>query len=605
MCDRPNPPPPPPPIPPRPAPPPDTSEYWAVGNQIFTTAFGTPDTPLRIKGVSWFGMESSVCYIGGADSNPISTYMAFLKENSFNAIRVPLAADAILGRHNCMMDDGVYYTHNHDLMGLNYGEQLQQFVRYARDAGLLVLLDLHVAQAGKWPDGGTLGSGGLGTVKDAWARLAELFCEPADFWNVFAADLKNEPYGMSWGPPPPNAPAGMYSRGERWDTAAADIGTHVHARCSRWLLFVEGVGHCQQNGEGATANSCNWPSSAGQDTTFNTFWGEGLQGAQRYPVSVSDRRGRSKVVYSPHTYGPSVFEQPFFKEPSFPANMPDVWRLHYGHMAEQGAPVIIGEWGGKFQGKDREWQGAFANWLVSSAVIGSFYWCLNPESADTGGLLIQWRGIVPRQDKLELLSQFPSTPVPPDAERVYVVAVAPPPTPPPPPPPLPPPPPSPPLPSPPPHAKPPSPPPPPPAPRTPCPPPPSPVRSPKPTRVRLHHPKPPRPPSPPHPPPTESLSRIDNPEGIAAALGVAILVGCVAGGVLFCCWIDKFMRSGSPDELDDAEEEEVQRQLSQRQRAAAANNECRVVVKPGRARAPLRYAPIDKDCSVSSPVMRL
>ena len=110
--------------------------------------------------------------------------MSFLKRHRFNAIRVPLAADAILGRR-CLNDDGVYYTHNQDLRGLDYGGQLDLFVRKARDAGLLIMLDLHVLQAGKWPDGGTLGTGGLDTLKNAWSRLIELFCHPTyRFWNV-------------------------------------------------------------------------------------------------------------------------------------------------------------------------------------------------------------------------------------------------------------------------------------------------------------------------------------------------------------------------------------------------------------------------------------
>ena len=148
-CNRPAPPPPPPPIPPRPAPPPDTADYFTSGNRLHTTAFDTAGSPLRIKGASWFGLESSTCYIGGADQAPVSKYMEWLKENKFNALRVPLAADAILGQSRCLSDDGVYYSHNYEFMGLDYGEQLRLFVHKARDAGLLVLLDLHVAKAGQ------------------------------------------------------------------------------------------------------------------------------------------------------------------------------------------------------------------------------------------------------------------------------------------------------------------------------------------------------------------------------------------------------------------------------------------------------------------------
>ena len=299
------PPPPPPPIPPRPAPPPDTADYFSRGSQLFTTAFDTAGAPLRIKGCSWFGMESHTCYIGGSDQAPVASYMAFLKQHHFNAIRVPLAADAVLGTRKCLNDDGVYYTHNYEFMGLSYIDQLGLFVQKARDAGLLVLLDIHVTRAGEWPDGGVLGPGGLETLRRAWSALAELLCPPSLYWNVFAADLKNEPYAMSWGPPPEGAPDSMYPPEERWDVMASKLATHVHASCPRWLLFVEGVGQCQPGGEGPTRFSCRWPSTIHQDTTYNAFWGEVLQGASQYPVQVSGG-DNNKVVYSPHSYGPST-----------------------------------------------------------------------------------------------------------------------------------------------------------------------------------------------------------------------------------------------------------------------------------------------------------
>ena len=380
--------------------------------------------------------------------------MAFLKRNRFNAIRVPLAADAVLGQRNCLSDGGVYYTHNYEFMGISYTEQLRLFVQKARDAGLLVLLDIHVARAGQWPDGGLLGPDGFETLRQAWSTLAELLCPASEYWNVFAADLKNEPYSMSWGPPPEGAPDSMYPPEERWDVIASKLASHVHASCPRWLLFVEGVGQCQPGGEGATKFSCRWPSTNRQNTTYNAFWGEVLQGARRHPVRVSGG-GNNKIVYSPHSYGPSVFEQPYFSDPKFPSNMPAIWSLQYGALAEAGMAVVVGEWGGKLVGKDHAWQRAFVDYLSSSSIVGSFYWCLNPDSADTGGLLVSWAGMVPETEKLRLLEKLPYTDVPTHDLRVYAVHSGPPPTspfppaplpplplrPPPPPPPLPPPPP--------------------------------------------------------------------------------------------------------------------------------------------------------------------
>ena len=44
----------------------------------------------------------------------------------------------------------------------------------------------------------------------------------------------------------------------------------------------------------------------------------------------------------------------------------------------------------------------FAAYQTKQPLVGSFYWCLNPNSGDTGGLLLDdW--ITPHQEKLDLL----------------------------------------------------------------------------------------------------------------------------------------------------------------------------------------------------------
>ena len=271
--------------------------------------------------------------------------------------------------------------------------------------------------------------------------------------------------------------------------------------------------------------------------------GEVLQGVREHPVHLRGG-GSNKIVYSPHSYGPSVFKQPYFADPSFPSNMPAIWGLQYGALAEEGVPIVIGEWGGRLVGQDRDWQQAFADYLSSRPIIGSFYWCLNPDSADTGGLLATWARMVPETEKLQLLEKLPSTNVPRHELRVYVISSPPPPRTPFPPPPLPP-----------------SPPPPPPSPspyppaRLP-PPPPSPPSPAPPATL----PGPPHPPSP-HPrrpashgsalkaatrtsahpqleaaqPTTAGGASLTGPALVLSALLIAILVACVSGALIICC----------------------------------------------------------------------
>lgn len=170
---------------------------------------------------------------------------------------------------------------------------LAKLVLALRDAGLLALLDLHVEVGGVWPDRGVASLGSLG---EAWLRVADAFCDPATYWNVLGADLKNEPHGMYWGP----LEGSSYPAEHRWDTMAGAVGSLLHQRCPRWLLFIEGVGHCRD--DPAPEAGCQHPAAVAQDVGVNSWWGENLQGAASSPVRVVDAAGAAvpgKVTNSP------------------------------------------------------------------------------------------------------------------------------------------------------------------------------------------------------------------------------------------------------------------------------------------------------------------
>ena len=583
-CNRPLRPPPLPPKPPRPPPPPYTpmssigkrqSDFWTQGSNLYTNAFGSATSdgrePLRIKGASWFGLESSPCYPGGASKGKIDLGMEFLRTHGFNALRLPLAVDAVVeafrGQNpRCMAPDpGVFYTYNIEWMDLGYLDFIDRMISTAGNYGILVMLDLHAMEAGKWPDSGMVGEEGRQLLHEAWNALSERYCDPARYWNVFAADLKNEPHGMYWGPlgtahstafptfhfssPPASPPPGFaciddanfldvdgdschayeltpedacgfpgytetcsrccatcrgmphclntvygdapvaeckddasfrnneghgcdiyrspvnnalhcgaighegscqsccfscngdaiapmcehggaqlpttpmaqqhvqdadYPWGERWDLLARELGNRVHQQCPRWLIVVEGVGHCMKEGE----HGCDKPSASGQDISVSTWWGENLQAVDDYPV---DLEFPQKVVYSPHSYGPSVYPQPYFEAANFPNNMPPIWDLQWGYLSKTGrAPILLGEWGGRYEGNDKIWQDKMAAYLKDDAnqVAGNFYWCINPESGDTGGLLLSWPSHEGDSGKLLLLSAMPTTLVPATDERL-------------------------------------------------------------------------------------------------------------------------------------------------------------------------------------------
>jgi endoglucanase len=74
-------------------------------------------------------------------------------------------------------------------------------------------------------------------------------------------------------------------------------------------------------------------------------------------------------------------------------------------MDVKGAAVCLGEWGGKAKPgtSDLTWQRALAEYLAANDITDTFYWCVNPNSGDTGGLLDDdWK--TPMAAKLQIIS---------------------------------------------------------------------------------------------------------------------------------------------------------------------------------------------------------
>jgi endoglucanase len=79
--------------------------------------------------------------------------------------------------------------------------------------------------------------------------------------------------------------------------------------------------------------------------------------------------------------------QPCCEPAEFFSKMEPIWDRHFGFVVKNalGPAVCPGEWGGKAAAgsKDQAWLRAMADYFARNQ-IDSFYWCLNPDSADTG-----------------------------------------------------------------------------------------------------------------------------------------------------------------------------------------------------------------------------
>ena len=306
-------------------------------------------------------------------------------------------------------------------------QMFQRIADVAAQYGILIMMACHRLNKDAWPGGGLWYDKVVteARVLQSWDRVADGLCGR---WNVFAVDLQNEPHASSWGK--------NMGSGNDWGLAAGRLGNHVLTKCARWLVMVEGVGYK--------------PGASGMDDpAAGIWWGENLVGARHQPVKLSDM---TKLVYSPHTYGPSVYMQGYFKaacrsrtrgpdprapllsapptptppppcellcaraappsqqDRAFPNNMEAIWDKRFGFLPnEVGQPVVIGEMGGKYVEKDKQWQDWAASYMQRKG-IGIFYFGLPPNSDDTGGLLLDdWK--TPHAAKLAMLAKVPTTDV--------------------------------------------------------------------------------------------------------------------------------------------------------------------------------------------------
>eukprot|EP00878_Enallax_costatus_P013005 GHUV01013588.1.p1 GENE.GHUV01013588.1~~GHUV01013588.1.p1 ORF type:complete len:366 (+),score=118.90 GHUV01013588.1:2049-3146(+) len=316
---------------------------------------------VSIKGVNWFGFETADFALHGLWCVNMNTLLDFTAQHGFNAIRLPFSAELALNM-DARQPGNIDYSANPELQGLTTGQVMDRFVQECARRGLLVLLDLHRLSAAKeipelWYDEQYPEA----AVMKAWRTILLRY---ASCWNVFGADLNNEPHGgASWGDGTVHTD---------WRLGAERLAAVVLEANPRLLIFVEGV---ERNAVVQPADNC--------------WWGGHCAAAAKAPIRLPVD---GKLVYSPHVYGPDVFGQPYFNDPKFPSNMPDIWTRHFGFVKSDrlGPAVCPGEWGGwcKEGSKDEVWQETLASWFLENDISDSFYWCLNPNSGDTGRSLL-------------------------------------------------------------------------------------------------------------------------------------------------------------------------------------------------------------------------
>jgi endoglucanase len=319
---------------------------------------------VRLTGINWFGLETANYAPHGLWQRSMDSILDQIKALGFNTIRVPFCSQMFDAG---AMPNGIDTALNPDLVGKTAPQILDILITKAGTRGLRVILDRHRpgsdGQSELWY---TAQYSEQRWISD-WVMLAQQYKSNP---TVVAFDLHNEPHGTAtWGDG---------SMTTDWRAAATRAGNAILAVHADALLIVEGIE--------AYANNYYW-------------WGGNLRGATTAPVQLSSP---NHVIYSPHDYPASLYAQPWFADPTYPANLAGVWTQTWGGLAAN-APILVGEFGTKLETEsDRKWLQALAQYIGTGG-LSFTYWSFNPNSGDTGGIVgDDW--VTVRQDKLAYLT---------------------------------------------------------------------------------------------------------------------------------------------------------------------------------------------------------
>jgi endoglucanase len=220
--------------------------------------------------------------------------------------------------------------------------------------------------------------------------------------NIIGIDIYNEPWDYTWA---------------EWRAMTDAAYAAINSVNPNTLLFVQGISATAGNQDGTPTTITQTPHG---DLATNPNWGENLFEAGANPPTMP----RDRLVWSPHTYGPSVFVQKMFMDPAQtactglegdaagdadcrivinPTLLRSGWEEHFGYLRNQNYAVVVGEFGGNLDwplgqasvrdrnrwshitpGVDAQWQNTFVDYMVSKGIEGC-YWSINPESGDTAG----------------------------------------------------------------------------------------------------------------------------------------------------------------------------------------------------------------------------
>ncbi len=356
-----------------------TTDDWlhVEGNKIVDST----GKEVWLTGVNWFGYNTGTNIFDGIWNADLNTSIQSIADHGFNLIRIPMSAELILQWKNGTYPTANYnHATNYYLESMNSLEIFDYVIGQCRANGLKIMIDIHCAKtdamghmANMWY------SGDITTEKyqEALVWMAERYAMDD---TIIAYDLKNEPHGK-----PYETDKAIWNDSKdknNWKYVAEQTALMVLEKNPNVLIMVEGIEiypvDIKTNGDFSSTND--------KDYYFN-WWGGNLRGVADYPIDLG--KYQNQLVYSPHDYGPTVYEQPWFKgNYNYSTLYEDCWHDNWLYIHEDGtAPLLIGEWGGFMREPNLTWM-THMRTLISNYNLHHTFWCFNANSGDTGGLVL-------------------------------------------------------------------------------------------------------------------------------------------------------------------------------------------------------------------------
>lgn len=327
-----------------------------------------------LSGINWFGFEEYTNAPRGLERRNMIEIIDQIKSLGYNTIRLPYSNDIFQqGRIAGSVNDEL----NPEIKGLKPLQIMDKLIEECGKRDIKIILDRHrptaSAQSELWYENNVSEEKWI----EDWVTLAKRYKNNP---TVVGADLHNEPHGTAtWGTGDPKTD---------WKMAAEKCGNAILEANPNWLIIVEGI-------EKYDAAS-NW-------------WGSNLIGAADHPVKL---KVKNRLVYSVHEYSTSVYDQDYFHESDFPNNMPKRWDKYWGYIHKENiAPILVGEFGGRKIAESGEIEGKWFSELskyIKENKLSWTFWCLNPESHDTGGIMkSDWKSVEEEKQKILIPLQYP------------------------------------------------------------------------------------------------------------------------------------------------------------------------------------------------------